>query len=181
MTIKTYVSYGVQAYPSFRIASWNRLSLALLWRGDEIDARQQANRRSESPDIVTLYGMSKYKVNYLKAYFVTVAIEDEISIKDRLKITAGVSYDAQDFMVHKARYADYHYYYGNIYIVKDKSMIWGTRDSFNPVAGVVYDPVKDLVRLKARLFHEDPVPDPGRVREGGRPHCRPGTQAGALL
>jgi outer membrane receptor protein involved in Fe transport len=145
---KTYVSYGVQAYPSLRIAPWNRLTMAVLWRGDEMDGRQQAKSPLWSPDTYKLYGMTKYKVNYLKAYFLTVAIEDEISIKGRLKITAGVSYDAQDFVAHKARLANYEFIYTNAYMVKDKSTIWGTRDSFNPVAGVVLNAVPDLLKLR---------------------------------
>jgi len=145
---KTYVSYGIQVYPSFKIMSWNRLNFAVLWRGDEIDGRQQAKSPIMSPGIYTREGMSIYKVNYLKAYFLTVAVEDEISIKDRVKITAGVSYDAQDFLTHKIRYEQNSYVYGNSYIVKGKSMIWGTRDSFNPVAGLVYNAVKDLLTLK---------------------------------
>lgn len=146
---KTYESYGVQAYPSFRIASWNRLSLAALWRTDELYGQQQAKSWAMSQDIAILYGMSKYKVNYLKASFVTVAIEDEVSIKDRLKLTAGVSYDAQDFMIHKARFADFNYIYGDQYIVRSRSTLWGTRDSFNPVAGLVVDAVEDLLTLKS--------------------------------
>ena len=46
---KTYVSYGVQAYPSFKLASWNRLSLALLWRNDELIGQQQAKSPALSP------------------------------------------------------------------------------------------------------------------------------------
>lgn len=167
--IKTYSSYGIQAYPSFRIASWNRLTLGVLWRGDEMDARQQAKSPLESPDVVVYYGTSPYKVNYLKAYFVTVAVEDEISIRDRLKITAGVSYDAQNFVTHKARSSDYPDYYGGAYIVKHKSMIWGTRDSFNPVAGVVYDAVPDLLRLKTAFSMKTRFPTLGEYEKVADP------------
>ncbi len=162
---KTYVSYGVQVYPSVRIASWNRLSMALLWRGDEMDARQQAKSPLWSFETYRLYGMSKYKVNYLKAYFLTVAIEDEISIKDRLKITAGVSYDAQDFVTHKARPADYSYIYTGAYMVKDDSLIWGTRDSFNPVAGIVFDAVKDLMKLRGAFSMKTRFPTLGEYEK----------------
>ncbi len=162
---KTYVSYGVQVYPSVKIASWNRLTMAVLWRGDEIDARQQAKSALWSPNVYMYYGMTKYKVNYLKACFLTVAIEDEISIRDRLRITAGVSYDAQDFVTFKARSEDYRYIYYDAYRVRDRGMIWGTRDSFNPVAGIVFDAVKDLMKLKAAFSMKTRFPTLGEYEK----------------
>jgi len=162
---KTYESYGIQAYPSFKIASWNRINFAILWRGDEMEARQQAKSILMSPRILREQGMSKYKVNYLKAYILTVAIEDEISVKDRLKITAGVSYDAQDFITHKTRYAENTYFYGDAYIVRNKSMIWGTRDSFNPVAGLVFNAVEDFLTLKSAFSMKTRFPTLGEYEK----------------
>ncbi len=166
---KTYESYGIQVYPSFRIASWNRLNFAILWRGDEMEGRQQAKSILLSPRIFMEQGMSKYKVNYLKAYFLTVAVEDEISIKDKLKITAGVSYDAQDFLTHKTRHEENSYIYGNAYIVKGKSMIWGTRDSFNPVAGLVINAVEDLLTMKSAFSMKTRFPTLGEYEKVSSP------------
>ena len=112
----TYESYGVQVYPSFKFASWNRLSLAGMWRTDTLNAQQSAISSLKSPDIAEFYGTMPFNVGYLKASFITAAIEDEISIKKRLMITLGVSYDAQDYTVHKARDATYTYLYaGRVY------------------------------------------------------------------
>ncbi|MBN2160960.1 MAG: TonB-dependent receptor plug domain-containing protein [Spirochaetes bacterium] len=162
---KTYVSYGVQAYPSVKIASWNRLSMAVLWRTDEIDARQKAVSPLLCQEVVTYYGTSKYKVDYLKAHFLTVALEDEISVMDRLRITAGVSYDAQDFTTHKSRNDEYRYIFYDAYRVKDNVTIWGTRDSFNPVAGLVFDAVKDLLTLRSAFSMKTRFPTLGEYEK----------------
>ncbi len=123
--------------------------MAATWREDQFTEKESAISIIKSwPVISAGYGLGKYKVAYLKASFLTVAIEDEINIKDRLLISLGVSYDAQDFSKFKSRYADYPEYYGSAYIVRDKSAIWGTRDSFNPLAGIVVEAVPDLLRLK---------------------------------
>lgn len=162
---KTYESYGIQVYPSFKITSWNRLNIAILWRGDEMNAQQQAKSAIMSPRIFTLEGMSEYKVNYLKAYFLTAAVEDEISIKEKVKITAGVSYDAQDFVIHKTRYKENSLIYSNAYIVKNKSMLWGTRDSFNPVAGLVFNAVEDFLTLKSAFSMKTRFPTLGEYEK----------------
>ncbi len=146
---KTYMSYGVNVYPSYRITEWNRLNLGVTWREDRFTQQQKAKSIIESWPVVSAgFGLGKYKVAYLKASFLTVAIEDEVNIKDRLRLSVGISYDAQNFTTFKARYASYPDFYGPAYIVRDKSAIWGTRDSFNPVAGMVITAVPDLLDLK---------------------------------
>ncbi len=146
---KTYMSYGFNCYPSFRIAEWNRLNLAITWREDRFTEQQSGISYLKSWPIVTAgYGLDKYNVAYLKASFLTIAIEDEINIMERLRISLGISYDAQNFTDFKARSTDNPNYYGSAYIVKDDSTIWGTRDSFNPVAGIVVVAVPDLLDFK---------------------------------
>ncbi|MBP7737584.1 MAG: TonB-dependent receptor plug domain-containing protein [Spirochaetes bacterium] len=146
---ETYMSYGVNVYPSYRITEWNRLNMAVTWREDRFTSRQKAKSLIESWPVITAgFGLDKYTVSYLKASFLTVAIEDEVNIKDRLRLSAGISYDAQNFTKFKSRNKDYPDFYGPAYIVRDKSTIWGTRDSFNPVAGIVITAVPDLLDIK---------------------------------
>ncbi len=44
------------------------------------------------------------------------------------------------------------------YQAENDSMLWGTRDSFNPVAGIVYEPIKDLLKLKAAASRKTSFP-----------------------
>ncbi len=145
--IKTYKSYGFNVYPSFRLASWNRLSMAFLWKSDSYKSEEQAlSAASPAPNISQYLGLGRVPIKYLESSLLTVAIEDEVSIKRRLNIAAGISYDSQNFSKYKSRSGIYEY--GDAYILEDDSMLWGTRDSFNPVAGISFDAMENLLLLR---------------------------------
>ncbi len=145
--IKTYKSYGFNIYPSFRLASWNRLSMAFLWKSDSYKSEEQAlSAASPAPNISQYLGLDNIPIKYLESSLVTLAIEDEITIKKRLNLTAGISYDSQDFSKYKSRSGIYEY--GDAYILRDDSIIWGTRDSFNPVAGATFDAIEKRLLLR---------------------------------
>ncbi|MDY6933420.1 MAG: TonB-dependent receptor plug domain-containing protein [Spirochaetota bacterium] len=145
--IKTYKTYGFNIYPSYRIANWNRVSIAILWNNDSYKGEEQAlSSAAPAPNISQYLGLEKFPVKYLESSYLSLAIEDEISIRKRLSITAGISYDSHHFSKYKNRIGIYEY--GDAYILKDDSMFWGTRDSFNPVAGITYEVMKNLLLLR---------------------------------
>lgn len=148
-SIWTSMSYGFNIYPTYKPASWNTMNFALSYYiSDHIEEEQAYN--NESTEIITNYGKDKYKMLYIEAGYLTLAFEDEMHIMDNIEVTMGVSYDAQDLM----KYTKKQDVKGSTkmidqYQAMDDSMIWGTRDSFNPVAGIVYEPVRDFLKLRA--------------------------------
>ena len=155
--LKTYESGGLRFVPSYRFAAWNTLSGSIHWRYDSLFQQDRALSANTSPTIVALQGTTPYPVNDLGIHYLSVALEDELRFFDRLKIAVGVSYDAQFVTRFKLRDGED---YGEVYIVKDSSMIMGTRDAFNPVVGIVYDPVKRLLRLRAAGSIKSRFPNP---------------------
>ena len=145
--IKTYTSTGMYAVPTFKIAHWNRLSFALALRRDSFLEQEGPVSALESPDIVeTRYSTKLFPVNYLQADYVTIAVEDEIYIRPRIRISAGISYDAQDFTKFKTRKNAY--IYEDAYIARENTQVWGTRESVNPVFGIVFDAIRDVLKLR---------------------------------
>ncbi|MCP4136364.1 MAG: TonB-dependent receptor plug domain-containing protein [bacterium] len=145
--LKNYVSYGVRLYPSWKFASWNRLTLAVLYRHDTFVEKERAISATESPALTGYFGSEASELLDISVSFFTIALEDEISFFDnKLSITAGVSYDAQKMNYFTERTSLYNYAEG--YMPQDDSMIRGTRDSFNPVVGIVYLPT-DFLRVRA--------------------------------
>ncbi len=143
--IKDYGSYGFRLLPSYQIGA-HRLTLGAHWRTDLFLEEGQAISAQKSPNITALVGTSPYDVSDLSAQRLSLALEYESTLFDRLKLSAGVSYDAQilgDFRIRSGMD------YSSHYIARDESMILGTRDSLNPVAGLVFEPVTDLLLLRA--------------------------------
>ena len=145
-TIKEYASFGASLNPSYRIAYWNRLSFAFMYNYSIYNESEQAISAEESPAIAaTIFGLDPYPVKRLEASAFTAAVEEEVNI-GRFNITLGISYDAQFFHVFKNREALYQF--EDAYVVKNDSTLLGTKDSFNPVAGVLYTAVDDLLLLR---------------------------------
>jgi outer membrane cobalamin receptor len=146
--IKTYSSYGFNIYPTYNFADWNKLSGAISWRTDLYNNDQQAISAEESPQIAaTHHGLSLYPVQYGVASLLTIAIEDEfLFFNDRLKFSAGVSYDSQ--LIHRFKQRESLYVYHDIYIAENDSMIIGTRDSINPVISIIAEPVKNILKIQ---------------------------------
>ena len=141
---KTFNSYGFNLYPSWQVATWNRLSLALLWHQAFYKNEEKALSTEESPNIVKHLGSDFYPIMDMKISYTSLALEDEaLFLKEKLKITVGISYDVQNFSKYKNRHDVY--IYEEAYIVKDDTLFWGTRDSFNPVAGLTFTPWKNLL------------------------------------
>lgn len=157
-SIWTEESYGINIYPEYRLADWNKLNFAILYRKDSHTEEEKAN---EAPGHGT-YGTDKFKTKFLEADVITFAVEDEMQLPGNVKLTAGVSYDAQKFNVYKKLDGGV---YKDMYMAKDDSMIWGTRDSFNPVIAVIWDAMKDMLKLRAAASSKTKFPTLGQYTD----------------
>jgi len=157
-TIKEYLTAGANLYPSWKIAPWNTLNFALLGRYSLYQENEQAISAAVSPNIAaTLFGTDPYPVQRLDVSYFTVAVEDEINYKDRLNISLGVSYDTQ--ILHSFKNREALYQFEDAYIVAADSKLLGTKDSINPVAGLIYTPVRDRLILRAAGSIKTRFPD----------------------
>jgi len=126
-------STGFNIYPSIKLSSWNKLNAAICFRYDD-----HAEENTEGLNEVEMVGQE-----------VTLAIEDEMSFLNKMiRANIGVSYDAKNISRYQERATDT----GPLedqYLAKDDSWIWGTADSFNPVVGIVVEPLKDLLIIRS--------------------------------
>lgn len=142
---KRFLSLGFRFYPSYKFSNWHRLNMAIHFRHDTYLGHEQAIGPTRSPQIYEVMGGEPYLIEDLRAQSFSLAIEDEIKLFNRLKIAAGVSYDVQNFSHFQKRDREE---MKEMYIVRDDAALMGTRDSFNPVVGLVYDPIKRRLRLR---------------------------------
>ncbi len=147
----TDTSWGLQVLPGFHLTGWNTLKCSFLLRIDSHREEEKAFDNGTAEDVIALHGTGYYKTKLLMVENLSFALEDEITPVDNLSLSLGISYDVQNLSKHKRRsmYADTLNQYTDSYIAEDDSMIWGTRDSFNPVAGIVYEPVKNFLVLRS--------------------------------
>ncbi|TAL33034.1 MAG: hypothetical protein EPN93_15330 [Spirochaetes bacterium] len=161
-SIWTEQSVGMNIYPSYKLAKWNKLNFAALFRRDSHTAEEQALSSTQSPDIYAAHGNDTYKTTYVVADYLTLAIEDEIKLGNA-QLTAGISYDAQNFVENKylnttvATGGSDHAWVDK-YMAKDDSMIWGTRDSINPVLGFVYSILPETLKARAAFSSKTKFP-----------------------
>jgi hypothetical protein len=157
-SIWTSDTYGFNIYPSFKLSSWNRLNFALLYYvNNHIEEEEAYN--DESTKIIKYYGTGKYETLEIEAAYLTCAIEDEMQLLNNMDLTLGVSYDAQDLKNYKKKLGiDGSTEMIDQYIAADDSMLWGTRDSFNPVGDILYEPIKDVLKLKAAASRKTSFP-----------------------
>ncbi|HRZ27975.1 MAG TPA: TonB-dependent receptor plug domain-containing protein [Spirochaetota bacterium] len=145
--IKKYHAYGCNLYPSWRLAKWNKLTLGTLLTVSSY-REEEALSGDESPLIAaTIFGTDPYPIKELESLYFSVALEDEMVFWDRLHITLGLSYDMQYF--YRFKYREALYQYEDAYIVREDPALLGTRDSFNPVLGLIGDIVPGLMRVRA--------------------------------
>ncbi|NLV66232.1 MAG: TonB-dependent receptor, partial [Spirochaetes bacterium] len=169
-------SAGFNIFPSYKLAAWNSISASLLFRWDKHLERQQADSQfvggtSACADAsYALAGYSWYDTKLMTGEQITVALEDQIELQKAIgipvEISVGISYDAQKLDTFKKRsetraagvVTSYGTTMDDQYIAKEDSLIWGTRDSFNPVVGVVYEPLKDFFLLRASYSQKSKLP-----------------------
>lgn len=157
-SIWTSQTYGFNIYPSYKLSSWNRLNLALSYYVSNHIEEEEAYNEAATKTI-QYYGRDKYKTLDIAAAYLTLAIEDEMRIKENIELTLGVSYDAQDLTKYQKKLGiNGSTVMVDQYQAADDSMLWGTRDAFNPVADIVYEPVKDFLKLKAAASRKTSFP-----------------------
>jgi iron complex outermembrane receptor protein len=146
-SIWTETSYGIHVFPSYKILPWNKLNAAFMFRVDS--HKEQEKAFDDATNVISIMGTGIYKTKYMEAQALTVALEDEMDFKV-LQVSAGISYDAQNLTEYSRRSRDLATLNQMVdgYMPKEDSMIWGTRDSFNPVIGVTSEPIKDLLILR---------------------------------
>ncbi len=117
---------------------------------------EKAINSTVAANVVAVHGTGEYQVQDLNARYITLAVEDESRINTGfglLYLTAGISYDSQD--IGTFRNVSDEVLDGTVNTMIDTfetdsdSMLLGTRDSFNPVIAVLYDPIRDFLRLRA--------------------------------
>jgi iron complex outermembrane receptor protein len=157
-SIWTSRTYGFNIYPSYQLASSNRLNFALSYYVSNHSEEDQAYN-GKSTETIKYYGRGKYKTLEIEAAYLTFAVEDEWRIVENVELTLGISYDAQDLSKYQrksgikgSRNME------DQYQPEDDSMLWGTYDSFNPVADIVYEPIKDFLKLKAAASRKTSFP-----------------------
>jgi outer membrane cobalamin receptor len=147
-------SCGLRLLSSYKIVSWNKINMAVMYRYDD----HKEKTRDED--------MSKASV--LSQEF-SLAFEDEMRLGNLLKLVIGVSYDARDVIEIKQRPADFSgapfftWSWGEAmvdqYIVEDNHLIWGTTDAFNPVLGVVYEPIRGFLKFRGTASMKSKFPN----------------------
>lgn len=149
-------AYGFYFIPSYRFGTWNKLSMAFNGRIENHRKYDKAIADLRAPNVLRLMGEDRYIVKRMQMRYATVAIEDEAKLNTPiggLALTAGVSWDAQEMTKYRIRSNNtinntFNQMIGG-YTPRSNEDIWGTRDAFNPVAGLVYEPLKNLLKFRA--------------------------------
>ena len=135
-------SYGLYFYPTYKISSWNKIAAVVHYRTEGFEKKEQLKTNLSSP---------YYTTREMGASYVTLGIEDEMKFKTEagdLGITIGASYDAQKFDEFK-KSATLGASLNDALLPDESSIIWGTNDSVNPVAGIKYEPLKDFLVIRS--------------------------------
>jgi outer membrane receptor protein involved in Fe transport len=143
--MKDFTTIGGRVSASYRFSPTHRLTIGSQVRHDQYLGSERALSPSRSPELYAARGGGRVPVEVLGAQTFTLALEDELELWDRLALNAGVSYDMQHVQTSRVRDA------GRMvdrYVVRDRSLILGTRDALSPVLGVVFDPIEELLRLR---------------------------------
>jgi len=136
-------SCGFYIYPEYKVASWNKISSVIHYRRENFKKDQQ--------DLVTFVPTgSYYKVRDMEASYITLGVEDEMKFNTDggdVALTIGASYDAQKFNSFKKRSNSTDAFTDGL-LPDEDSFLWGTLDSINPVAAILYEPFKDFIIIR---------------------------------
>lgn len=155
-SIWTNQTAGFTVMPSYKFSDSHRLNLALNWYYTSHVEEEQAISYLASRAIIESRGRRPYKDMDIRASYLTIAAEYEYHHR-YFDLSAGVSYDAQDLMTYK-RLSSRNYRMIDVYQVKDDSVLYGTRDSLNPVIGIVSEPFKDFLKVRGSLSYKTAFP-----------------------
>jgi outer membrane receptor protein involved in Fe transport len=157
-------SNGFYIYPTYKFASWNKLNAVAHYRLDVYDAykKRLAPYAPSSPNYYTPW----FKTVEMSAKYITAALEDEFKFKTDggdVKFSLGVSYDAQKL---SREFGGRMGYFGAPVNgwreditgklrprqkPNSTADVWGTGDSFDPVFAFVYEPIKEMLKLRGTL------------------------------
>ncbi len=167
-------SHGFYIYPSYKFTSWNKLTAVIHYRFDEYDAYKKRVRvyapttgSGSNPN----YDTPWFKTALMTAKYVTVGLEDEFKFKTNygdVKFSLGISYDAQKLSRNQgSRYTplntailneDVTGWLNSRTRVQETSSIWGTGDSFDPVVAALYEPIKEMMKIRASFSRKVKFP-----------------------
>ncbi|MBN1535048.1 MAG: TonB-dependent receptor plug domain-containing protein [Spirochaetes bacterium] len=155
--------YGVRVYPSYKFADWNKLTAGVIWKMERHNDYEKA-LDGTAINVITAHGKSEYLTRTMVAHYVTLALEDEMKFKTPagpVAVTAGVSYDMQQMTKYQKRNS-WALLPANLlvdwWIPHSTATLWGTRDSLNPVVGVVCDPIENFLRVRAAFSRKMEFP-----------------------
>lgn len=169
-------SVGFNLFPSYQIVPWNRLNASILFRWDGHLEKEKADSDfvgtglGSADAAKTLTGYDWFSTKRMAGEQLTLALEDEIDLHGAIDvpvdISVGISWDAQNLDDYKARSATrekgrvtaWGRSYKKQYIAEDDAILWGTRDSFNPVIGVTYEPILDFLLLRGSYSQKTKLP-----------------------
>ena len=103
--------------------------------------------------------------------YYTLGIEDQMKFETSagdLSLTAGVSYDTQDIRnieIKKGKNDPDKYELIKQELPTNDSILFGTRDSLNPVVGFVYDPAKDLLKIRSSFGIKTKFPSMSQYKD----------------
>ncbi len=171
-------SHGFYIYPSYKFAEWNKLNAVVHYRLDLFEKyKKRIAAFAPTSGFMSLpnYQTPWFKTAEVSAKYVTVAIEDEFKFNTDggdVKFSLGISYDAQ--MLSRNFGGRLNYFTGAPAVTGWKeditgmlrprlkphptSTLWGTGDGFNPVFSFVYEPVKEMLKLRGTLSQKTKFP-----------------------
>ena len=160
---------GFYIYPSYKFTSWNKLSGVIHYSFDEYNAYKKriGAFASGTPNYYTPW----FQTALMTAKYVDVGVEDEFKFNTNygdVRFSLGLSYDAQELSRN----------YGGRYTplspaslnedvtgilrprvkTKPTSSIWGTGDSFDPVVAVLYEPIKEMLKIRGTFSRKVKFP-----------------------
>jgi outer membrane receptor for ferrienterochelin and colicin len=162
-------SNGFYIYPSYKFATWNKLNAVIHYRLDLFEKFKK--RMPLFASGTPIYPTPWFKASELSAKYVSVALEDEFKFNTDggdIKFSLGISYDAQELsrnfggrmMLFGASWAED--ITGKLrprLKPHSTATIWGTGDGFNPVFSLVYEPVKDMLKIRGTLSQKTKFPN----------------------
>ncbi|MGB4269130.1 MAG: TonB-dependent receptor plug domain-containing protein, partial [Spirochaetota bacterium] len=141
-------AYGVYILPQYSLFKDNMVYGTIHYRKEQHDKYERA--LDDTSILATTLGTDEYKVQDMSADYVTIAIEDQWDVNTgagMLYLSFGFSYDAQKLSVLRTydKTTD-----SLIQLPKmdNDQAIWGTYDSFNPVASAMYEAIPGILKLR---------------------------------
>ena len=162
-SIWTSQSYGLNLFPSYFFSQNNKLNGAFSLRIDNHKKEEEA--KDGATKVIEIFGTGKFTTQFIESQTITLALEDELNLWDKLQMTAGISYDMQNLSKFEKRTeTGLTYTYSandsmvNQYKAQEDSLLLGTRDAFNPILGLIYDPFNSFLLFRSAISYKTKFP-----------------------